>query len=125
MQTLMTPSYVHGGSDQPLSGETIGACLDRIARAARRARSADRAPPEHPLDLRAAAVELDQQSRRRPARLGLQPGERVGIWSPNNAEWVLTQFATAKAGPDPGQHQSRPIAARELEYALNKVAAAR
>ncbi len=33
MQTISTsPSYVHGGSDQPLSGETIGACLDRIAR---------------------------------------------------------------------------------------------
>jgi fatty-acyl-CoA synthase len=30
--------------------------------------------------------------------LGLQPGERVGIWSTNNAEWVVAQFATAKAG---------------------------
>jgi fatty-acyl-CoA synthase len=30
--------------------------------------------------------------------LGLQPGDRVGIWSPNNAGWVLTQYATAKAG---------------------------
>ena len=38
--------------------------------------------------------------------LGLNPGDRIGIWSPNNSEWVLTQFATAKAGLDPGQHQS-------------------
>ena len=30
--------------------------------------------------------------------LGLQPGDRVGIWSPNRAEWVVTQFATARAG---------------------------
>ncbi len=30
--------------------------------------------------------------------LGLEPGDRIGIWSPNNSEWVLTQFATAKAG---------------------------
>ena len=30
--------------------------------------------------------------------LGLEPGDRVGIWSPNNIEWVLTQFATARAG---------------------------
>ena len=30
--------------------------------------------------------------------LGLAPGDRIGIWSPNNAEWVITQFATAKAG---------------------------
>ena len=30
--------------------------------------------------------------------LGLEPGDRVGIWAPNCAEWALTQFATAKAG---------------------------
>jgi len=30
--------------------------------------------------------------------LGLEPGERIGIWAPNCAEWTLTQFATAKAG---------------------------
>ena len=52
--------------------------------------------------------------------LGLEPGERVGIWSPNNAEWVVTQFATAKAGLilvniNPAYRLS------ELEYALNKV----
>ena len=52
--------------------------------------------------------------------LGLQPGERIGIWSPNNAEWVVTQFATAKAGLilvniNPAYRLS------ELEYALNKV----
>ena len=52
--------------------------------------------------------------------LGLQPGERIGIWSPNNAEWVMTQFATAKAGLilvniNPAYRLA------ELEYALNKV----
>src|SRR6186997_2072203 len=31
-------------------------------------------------------------------RLGLNPGERIGIWSQNCAEWVVTQFASAKAG---------------------------
>jgi fatty-acyl-CoA synthase len=51
--------------------------------------------------------------------LGLEPGERVGIWSPNNAEWVVAQFATAKAGLilvniNPAYRVS------ELEYALNK-----
>ncbi|EDQ02255.1 acyl-CoA synthase [Shewanella benthica KT99] len=30
--------------------------------------------------------------------LGIKPGDRVGIWSPNNIEWCLTQFATAKIG---------------------------
>jgi fatty-acyl-CoA synthase len=53
-------------------------------------------------------------------RLGLQPGDRIGIWSPNCAEWVLTQFATARAGLimvniNPAYRRS------ELEYALDKV----
>ncbi len=30
--------------------------------------------------------------------LGLEPGDRIGIWSPNCAEWTLTQFAAARAG---------------------------
>jgi len=52
--------------------------------------------------------------------LGLEPGDRVGIWAPNCAEWVLTQFATARAGLvlvniNPAYRRS------ELEYALNKV----
>ena len=52
--------------------------------------------------------------------LGLQPGDRVGIWAPNCAEWVLTQFATARAGLvlvniNPAYRRS------ELDYALNKV----
>jgi fatty-acyl-CoA synthase len=52
--------------------------------------------------------------------LGLKKGDRIGIWSPNNVEWVLTQFATAKAGLilvtlNPAYRLS------ELEYSLNKV----
>ena len=52
--------------------------------------------------------------------LGLEPGDRVGIWAPNCSEWVITQYATAKAGLiqvniNPAYQLS------ELEYALNKV----
>ncbi|MCF8473242.1 MAG: AMP-binding protein [Emcibacter sp.] len=52
--------------------------------------------------------------------LGLNVGDRVGIWAPNCAEWVITQYATAKAGLiqvniNPAYRLS------ELEYALNKV----
>ena len=52
--------------------------------------------------------------------LGLQPGDRVGIWAPNCAEWALMQFATARAGMilvniNPAYRGS------ELAYALNKV----
>ena len=52
--------------------------------------------------------------------LGLEPGDRIGIWAPNNAEWIVTQYATAKAGLilvniNPAYRIS------ELEYAVNKV----
>src|SRR5512139_3311061 len=52
--------------------------------------------------------------------LGLIKGERIGIWSPNRYEWVVTQFATARAGLvlvniNPAYRLA------ELEYALNKV----
>jgi fatty-acyl-CoA synthase len=52
--------------------------------------------------------------------LGVTPGDRVGIWSPNRSEWLLTQFATARIGAilvniNPAYRLA------ELEYALNKV----
>lgn len=52
--------------------------------------------------------------------LGIRPGDRVGIWSPNNSEWTLTQLATAKMGAilvniNPSYQQD------ELQYALNLV----
>ena len=52
--------------------------------------------------------------------LGIEPGDRVGIWSPNRYEWILTQFATAKIGAimvciNPAYRLF------ELEFALNKV----
>ena len=51
---------------------------------------------------------------------GARPGDRIGVWAPNCAEWALTQFATAKAGLilvniNPAYRLS------EAEYALNKV----
>ena len=52
--------------------------------------------------------------------LGLMKGDRIGIWSPNCAEWVLTQFAAARAGLilvtiNPAYRL------REAEYTFNKV----
>ncbi len=120
MQTSMTPSYVHGGSDQPLSGETIGACLDRIARE-HGGREALVVRHQNIRWTYAQLLELTNNLAASLLRLGLQPGERVGIWSPNNAEWLLSQLATAKAGLilvniNPAYRRS------ELGYSLNKVA---
>ncbi len=115
----LTQSYVHGASGAPLIGETIGAMLDRIT-----AEWGDRpALVARHQDVRWTYDELDRRADDLAAgllALGLEPGERIGIWSPNNSEWVLTQFATAKAGlilvninPAYRSH--------EAEYALNKV----
>ena len=90
-------SYVHGASDVPLLGETVGAHFDRAAALW---------PDRRALIVREQGVrwsyaELQAQVDAFAAgllALGLEPGDRVGIWSPNNAEWVVTQFATAKAG---------------------------
>ena len=112
-------SYVHGAVDEPLLGETIGVHLSRAAH-----RWADR-PALISCDqgIRWTYAELDQRVDAVAAglvALGLEPGERVGIWSPNNAEWLLTQLATARAGlvlvninPAYRTH--------ELEFALRKV----
>lgn len=112
-------SYVHGASETPLIGQTIGQYFDATC-----ARHATR----EALVVRQQAVrwsyaELHEQVERLACslqRLGLKPGERIGIWSQNNVEWVLMQFASAKAGLvlvniNPAYRRS------ELEYALNRV----
>jgi fatty-acyl-CoA synthase len=115
----LTRSYVHGASSVPLIGTTIGEHLDgAVARWAEhdalvvRSQSVRWTYAELALRVEAFAAGL--------LALGLEPGDRVGIWSPNNAEWVVTQFATAKAGLV--QVNINPAyRLTELEYALNKV----
>ena len=114
----LAASYVHGASSTPLIGETIGAHFDR---------SVHRWASQLALVVRQSHVmwtysELKERVDAFASGLlefGLTPGDRVGIWSPNNPEWVITQFATAKAGLilvniNPAYRKS------ELEYALNK-----
>jgi len=111
-------SYVHGASDIPLIGETIGSHFDRIVER-HGARDALIVRHQHiRWSYRELQAEVDAFAAGLVA-LGLKPGERVGIWSPNNAEWVVAQFATAKAGLilvniNPAYRLA------ELEYALNK-----
>jgi len=111
-------SYTSGISDTPLLGMTIGDLFDQTVEA----------HPDHAaLISRAQQIRLSyrqlQQQVNQCARglmhLGLQKGERIGIWSPNRAEWCIIQFATAKLGlilvninPSYRVH--------ELEYALNQ-----
>ena len=115
----MQASYVHGAHSLPLIGDTIGAHLDRIAE-----RYGDRDALVIPHQcVRWSWRQLRERADRLAAGLlglGLNPGDRIGIWSQNRAEWVLTQFATAKAGLvmvniNPAYRRA------ELEYALAKV----
>jgi fatty-acyl-CoA synthase len=115
----LDPSYVYGASDQPLIGKTVGQFFDEAS-----AQWASRpALIVRQQSFRLTYAELRQAVDKLAAgllTLGLDPGDRIGIWSPNNGEWVLTQFATAKAGLIlVNINPSYRIA--ELEYALNKV----
>ena len=112
-------SYVSGVGTQPLLGETIGACFDRIVK---RFGEREALVVRHQ-NIRWTYRELQRRANNLAVallRLGLNPGERIGIWSQNNAEWLLAQLATAKAGLilvniNPAYRGS------ELQYALNKV----
>jgi len=110
-------SYVRGTADSSLSDLTIGALLAETA-----ARFPDRLAvvfreqgvrwswKEFAKEIEAFATGLQE--------LGLRKGDRVGIWSPNRAEWLVTQFATARLGLvlvniNPAYRLA------ELEYALH------
>ena len=117
--TQNSPSYVSGVSDTPLLFLTIGQALEEAAdRFAERDAVVVRHQNVHLTyaQLNAAVNELAAGL----LTLGLAPGERIGIWSPNKIEWVLTQFASAKIGLIlVNINPAYRIA--ELEYALNQV----
>ena len=111
-------SYVQGTSLNSLIGETVGENFDRIV-----ASYPDRdALVVRHQDVRWTYAELaarvDRVARALLA-IGLGPGDRLGIWAPNCAEWLLVQYASAKAGVilvnvNPAYRTS------ELEYVLNQ-----
>jgi len=112
-------SYHHGTSPMPLLNDTIGGSLDKAA-----ALWPDRdAVVVCDQNVRMNFATLRQEADRLATgliALGLRPGDRVGLWSPNKIEWVISQYAIAKAGLilvnlNPGYRVA------ELEYALNKV----
>lgn len=121
--TLEAPAdgvaYVRGSTDVPLSESTVGQFLRETAR---------RFPDQQAVVFREQGVrwtwsEFDEHVDQLAAGLlssGIGTGDRVGIWSPNRFEWLLTQFATARIGAvlvniNPAYRVS------ELEYALRKV----
>ena len=115
-------SYVSGISEVPLLGTTIGRSLDLAAR--RWGEREALVSPSHGVrwTWREFAEKVDALAAGFLA-LGLERGERIGIWSLNRPEWTLTQFAAAKAGLilvtiNPAYRLS------ELEFVLAKVGCA-
>ncbi|MCP5087741.1 MAG: AMP-binding protein [Rhodobacteraceae bacterium] len=110
------PSYTSGTSDQPLLFQTIGMALQG---AAETWGDRDALVVRHQ-NIRWTYSDLLERVDAFAAgliELGLQPGDRVGVWSPNNAEWVVAQLATARAGLI--QVNINPAyRLRELEHAL-------
>lgn len=113
------PSYRVGPTDAPLLDQTIGDYLlgiverfpDRPAVVVRHQQIRWR--------WRAYLQQIDRLAKGLLA-IGIQPGDRVGIWSPNNIEWCLVQFATARIGAimvciNPAYRRE------ELAFAINNV----
>ena len=118
MQKL-THSYYCGTSSTQIIYETIGAYFDGICEAF---------PENDALVVRHQGIRWSYRELQAKVdaiaagliSLGIEPGDRVGIWGPNSAEWVVVQLATAKIGAimvciNPAYRLY------ELEYALNKV----
>jgi fatty-acyl-CoA synthase len=116
--TRRVASYVSSVGDTPLLGLTIGEMFDQIVAQY----------PDHEglivrhQGLRYTYRQLQEEVDRCACglmALGLQKGERLGIWSPNRAEWTIVQFATSKIGAilvniNPSYR------VHELEYALQQ-----
>ncbi len=109
-------SYVHGPTDEPLSAATVHALL---------CAAAARWPRREAVVFREQGVRLSWFELADDAEgvatglwaLGLRRGDRVGIWSPNRVEWLITQFAAARIGAIlVGINPAYQLP--ELEYAL-------
>ncbi len=90
-------SYSHGASPDRLLGETIGDNLRRMAAA----HGSSEALVDVPSGRRWTYAQLDADTDEVASGLiaaGVGRGDRVGIWAPNCAEWVLLQYGTAKMG---------------------------
>ena len=114
----LTQSYYCGPADDPLRYQTIGECFDAVANTY----PDNLALISRHQNIRFTYSEYQSEINRLAGglvTLGIEPGDRVGIWATNCVEWCLTQFATAKIGAimvciNPAYR------VYELEYALNK-----
>jgi fatty-acyl-CoA synthase len=111
-------SHFRGPDLPPLLRETIGSLFDRTV---------EKYPDGEALIARHQGIRWTYSEYKKEVEdlatgllaLGLEPGERIGIWAPNCFEWCLTQYATAKIGAIM-VNINPAYRVFELEYALNK-----
>ena len=114
-------SYVSGISSEPLTGLTLGQLVDQSAD--KFGSSRDAVVSVHQGPIRKNFMDVKRDSEKLASgllALGLEKGDRVGIWGPNSYQWYQTQMAAAKAGlvlvnVNPAYKSN------ELEYCVNKV----
>lgn len=114
----MTESYTRGPRDKTLLTSTIGDAFDNTVAAYGEREALVASHQQLRYSWNQLAEEVERYARAFMA-LGLQPGDRLGIWAPNCAEWCITQFASAKMGAilvniNPAYRLN------ELEYALKQ-----
>ena len=97
MPAKVSRSYAFRGSEKPLIGKTIGNMFDEIAETYPENDAIVSLHQGTRYTYRQLRCEVDRVARGLVA-LGLKKGDRLAIWATNIAEWVITQFATAKAG---------------------------
>ena len=116
---MSTLSHVTGAGSPPLLEHTIGRAMDM---AVERWPDAEALVSVHQ-GVRLTSRQLAQKADEFAAgllALGIEPGDRVGVWAPNCVEWTIAQFATARAGMI--QVNINPAyRTHELDYTLAKV----
>src|SRR5438093_7869805 len=111
-------SYAHGVGHLALRGETIGELLDAIVATHRERDALVSVQQSIRWTYADLAYEVDRCARALSAA-GVAKGDRVGIWAPNRAEWLVVQFATAKIG-SVLVNINPSYRAAELQYALRQ-----
>ena len=114
----MNASYTHGVATRPLIGQTIGALLEEVAAEFGGNEALVSVFENRRFTYAQLRDEVNRCARALMA-LGVEKGDRVGLWSTNCADWVVVQFATAQAGAVL-VNLNPAYRLHELEYALTQ-----